>query len=913
MTYTVQTLGPEVRINTTTAGDQSQAAVAALAGGGYVVTWTSLNQDGSATGVYAQRYDANGIALGGEVRINTTTFNGQFQPVVAALADGGYVVTWTSSHLYGSSEYDVYAQRYDASGVALDGEVQINTTTAGSQYQQAVAGLADGGYIVTWISYMQDGSEWGEYAQRYDANGIALGGEVQINTSTAGSQYDPAVAALADGGYVVTWTSYNQHRYDVYAQRYDANGIAVGGEVRIGTTGAISDQPAVAALPDGGYVIVWRSWQDGSENVYAQRYDANGIALGDEVRVNTTTANNQSDPAVTALAGGGYVVTWTSFNQDGWANGVYAQCYDANGVAVGGEVRVNTTTAWNQYDPAVAALAGGGFVVTWTSSDQDGSESGVYSKTMTLTDNDNAPIVVNPLADQSTPEGSAFSLTLPPDTFADADGDELTLTATLVNGDPLPAWLTFNPDTRTFSGTPPIGAAGTVAIAVLASDGFHTSASDIFDLVITATNTPPVITSNGGDAAAAISQAENTAVVTTVGATDADGHTPTFSIMGGADAALFTISATTGALSFIAASDFENPADANHDNAYEVIVAADDGHGGSDTQTIAVTVTNVAGSTLTGNNSANTLTGGGEEDTLNGQGGNDTLRGGGGNDTLIGGTGTDLLDGGTGRDGMQGGDGNDTYVVDNELDAVTETGNGTDLVQITLSSYTLGPNVENLTFTGSGNFTGAGNGLANTITGGSGNDLLDGLGGADRMVGRDGDDTYVVDNANDSVVENSNAGTDTVRTTRGSYTLGNNVENLIYTGSGNFTGTGNGSANTIAGGSGADTLNGLGGNDTLIGGAGNDVMNGGNGYDDFVFDLGFGNDTINGFDANPAGGQDLLDLRGLGISSANFAGRVAIADLGADMRITVDGTDTITLSGVSGSGNNTITQLDFLL
>ena len=91
-------------------------------------------------------------------------------------------------------------------------------------------------------------------------------------------------------------------------------------------------------------------------------------------------------------------------------------------------------------------------------------------------------------------------------------------------------------------------------------------------------------------------------------------------------------------------------------------------------------------------------------------------------------------------------------------------------------------------------------------------------------------------------------------------------------------------------------------------------MNGGAGNDVFEFASGFGNDVINGFDADPAGGgQDLLDVRSLGITAANFASRVAIADLGADMRVTIDGINTITLIGVNGSGANTITQSDFLL
>ena len=147
-----------------------------------------------------------------------------------------------------------------------------------------------------------------------------------------------------------------------------------------------------------------------------------------------------------------------------------------------------------------------------------------------------------------------------------------------------------------------------------------------------------------------------------------------------------------------------------------------------------------------------------------------------------------------------------------------------------IASYTLTANVENLTYTGAGNFTGTGNGLANVITGGAGNDTLnDGGGtGVDTLIGGAGNDTYVVSVAGDVITEKAGGGTDTVQTALGSYTLaaGSNVENLTHTGATPFTGTGNELANVITGGGGADTLDGgknTTGVDTLVGGAGNDT------------------------------------------------------------------------------------------
>ncbi len=119
------------------------------------------------------------------------------------------------------------------------------------------------------------------------------------------------------------------------------------------------------------------------------------------------------------------------------------------------------------------------------------------------------------------------------------------------------------------------------------SDGTNTALQNVA-VTVTDANDAPVITS-----AATASAAENQTAVTTVTASDADGDVPTFAIVGGADAARFSIDANTGALSFVAAPNFEAPIDSNADNIYVVQVRASDGNGGTVNQTLSVTVTGV--------------------------------------------------------------------------------------------------------------------------------------------------------------------------------------------------------------------------------------------------------------------------------------------------------------------------------
>jgi methionine-rich copper-binding protein CopC/Ca2+-binding RTX toxin-like protein len=185
-----------------------------------------------------------------------------------------------------------------------------------------------------------------------------------------------------------------------------------------------------------------------------------------------------------------------------------------------------------------------------------------------------------------------------------------------------------------------------------------------------------------------------------------------------------------------------------------------------------------------------------------------------------------ILDGGSGADTMVGGGSSDTYVVDNNADAIVEEGSLYQYIDTALSSasdYTLPANVENLILVGSSNIDGSGNELNNVLTGNAGVNVLSG--GA-------GDDFYKL-GAGDSVVENADAGSDTVETAV-TYTLDANVENLTLTGWNDVNGTGNGLDNVLKGSLGDNTLGGGNGNDTLIGGIGLDTLIGGLGDDLYV-------------------------------------------------------------------------------
>ena len=183
--------------------------------------------------------------------------------------------------------------------------------------------------------------------------------------------------------------------------------------------------------------------------------------------------------------------------------------------------------------------------------------------------------------------------------------------------------------------------------------------------------------------------------------------------------------------------------------------------------------------------------------------------------------------------------------------------------------------VENLTATGSENFTGTGNALANTIKSGQGNDLLDGGAGADSLDGGSGNDTYIVDNAGDVIADG--AGIDAVRASV-SFVLGEGLERLILTGTAAISATGNGADNILAGNEAANRLSGGDGNDHLDGGAGADVLQGGLGNDTFIVDN--AGDTL-----SDTGGIDWVQITtsfelGEGLENIQILGLAALSATG---------------------------------
>jgi hypothetical protein len=376
--------GSEFQVNTSTTIYQDTPSVAVDADGDFVITWNSAHSEYG--DVYAQRYSAAGVRQGDEFRVNTYTTLSQANPSVAMDAYGDFVIVWS-----GIGEEDIhgiYAQRYDAAGAPLGGEFRVNTVTTPGQSNPRVAMNHDGDFVVAWVSYGQDGSHYGTYAQRYDAAGVPQGGEFPVNTYTTGRQYRPSVAIEADGDFVIAWASgavlpsgvgQDGSSYGVYAQRYSAAGVPQGGEFRVNTyTTGNQTLPQVALDSGGNCLIVWGLNGPSGLALYARRYDPTGTPQGAEFAVVSLTTGPGIGPRyLGADADGNFIVTWTPLS-----NGpdVYARRLNAAGTPQGDPFRINTYTTSNQQRPCVAMNPNGDFVIAWDSFGQDGSLEGIYAQ-----------------------------------------------------------------------------------------------------------------------------------------------------------------------------------------------------------------------------------------------------------------------------------------------------------------------------------------------------------------------------------------------------------------------------------------------------------------------------------------------------------------------------------------------------
>ncbi len=323
-------LGAEFAVNASGTGNQGYGRVGSNANGDFVVTWTDgASLPGAGYEVIARRFNSSGAPQGGNIAVNTYTTGVQTLSSVALDSSGNFVIVWHSVGQDGSNR-GIFGQLFDSAGAKVGSEFQVNQYTTGYQQFAHVARRPSGEFLVVWQS-QQDAQGGAVMARRYAANGTPSGGEFQVNTTELGAQYDPDPAYTGDGSAIVVWTSYLQDGSGagVYGQRLDPAGALLGPEFNVNTytTGSQGRATVAAAnVGDGDFTVIWQSeGQDGSNfAVMAQNFDGNGRRRGVELPVNAFTTGLQGAPHVTAQPNGQFIAVWDSEN-DGSESSVAAR------------------------------------------------------------------------------------------------------------------------------------------------------------------------------------------------------------------------------------------------------------------------------------------------------------------------------------------------------------------------------------------------------------------------------------------------------------------------------------------------------------------------------------------------------------------------------------------------------------
>lgn len=335
------------RANTFTASAQESPALAVAPNGDLTVAWSSRRQQQGRYGVYAQRFDSRGVAIGQETCLALWGKSHQTAPDLACDADGGLWAVWQSFRQDGHSSA-VIARRFDARMRGAD-EILVNQDTRGDQSAPSVAVAPDGAALVVWTSTPSPRDATHIRGRLFSPTGQPLCDEFHVTADPTAVESVPSAAATPDGRF---WVA-----YAVASTGGEPLGIRVRAVLRDGPTGTALNvcgaprlsqvEPAIAATADG-FVVTWHDAESDGDayGVLARRFDAAGQPLGDAFVVNTTARGTQAGAAVAASAKGGFVVAWNS--RDGDERGVFAQRFNADGNRVGGEFRLTNATEGDQ-------------------------------------------------------------------------------------------------------------------------------------------------------------------------------------------------------------------------------------------------------------------------------------------------------------------------------------------------------------------------------------------------------------------------------------------------------------------------------------------------------------------------------------------------------------------------------------
>jgi hypothetical protein len=354
-----------------TFGPGSKPDISYDSAGNFVVVWNAYLPTGWCSfcrSALGRRHDRYGAELGETFLVNQSPGHVErvWAPRVGVAPQGHFIVTWTSDTEYETEK--PFARAYMADGSPA-GDEFIASADGHAQGFGDAAALANGSFVLVW-HYNRGFNEQPQsdvVVRALDAEGAPLGDPFTVD-QPGGRHGSPQVDAADDGSFVVSWWAVERVNEEaashIVARRFDIDGDPSSTEFEVSSFGA-NAYPALGVGRDGSFMLAWENRDRDGPRVFARQHDADNSALGPAVPVAMDTERSNTVPAVARLSDGGFVVVWESYEGSYRNNGgLFARTFADSGEAEGTEFRIET---WGgALYPAVAGDPFGGFTVVWS-------------------------------------------------------------------------------------------------------------------------------------------------------------------------------------------------------------------------------------------------------------------------------------------------------------------------------------------------------------------------------------------------------------------------------------------------------------------------------------------------------------------------------------------------------------------
>jgi hypothetical protein len=309
-----------------------------------------------------------------EQTVNTVTTGFQSNPQLTQLANGNILVTWTSTDDTGagsSAGTDIIGQVFDPLGNRIGAEFRVNVfANASDESDLDIAALPDGGFVVAYERL--NGGIVTICLDEYNSSGVQTNGTFIVNDVAGDPAYrNPSIAVSSGTSVLVTYEELNAGVATVQGRIYNPSTNAVGSQISlIAFSGGDTDSD-VTALSNGNYVITATHANSGDNRIIYRIVDPTGLnVLGvQEITGTGTNTQNDREASVAALTGGGFVISWT--NTDTNDTDVQFRVYNSAGTQTGsGDVALGSSTN-NNNESVVVALADGTFNIVYDNDEND--------------------------------------------------------------------------------------------------------------------------------------------------------------------------------------------------------------------------------------------------------------------------------------------------------------------------------------------------------------------------------------------------------------------------------------------------------------------------------------------------------------------------------------------------------------